>query len=107
MPEGEVKDNVWAAIGKYGVGVVFAVILLGILRYDMILPANEERRSTTDALIEANKANTNINTSLTDSYTKLTTSVEGQTEILRQIRDDQRQGIWRANPIPQPKPEQP
>lgn len=98
------KDNVWAAIGKYGLGTVLTLLLLGVLRYDMIIPANEERRTTTDALIEANKSNTKINTSLTESYTKLTTSVEGQTAILRQIRDDQRQGIWRANPIPEPSP---
>lgn len=83
-------NSLWAQIGKYGIATVFAVILLGILRYDMILPANEDRKSTTNALIEANKANTEINRSLTESYQKMSTAVDGQTTILREIRDDQK-----------------
>lgn len=105
-------------VGKYGFATVAAAALGWALYQFNIVPANEERmdareerKATAKALVEANKESNATTRSLAESYQKMTTSVESQTEILRQIRDDQRRGVWRATEPPAPsevpKPDQP
>jgi hypothetical protein len=105
-------------VSKYGFATVAAIALSWAFYQFNIVPANEERmdareerKATAKALVEANKESNSTTRSLADSYQKMTTSVESQTEILRQIRDDQRRGVWRATEPPLPsevsKPEQP
>lgn len=82
------KDNLsrWGElITKVGVPTALLVVVLYYVRIDMILPANEERRMTTQQLTETNR-------SLATSYEKMTGAVEMQTELLKEIRDDQRRG---------------
>lgn len=111
-------------LGKYGLGAVFAGVFLWIIHSFLIVPANEERvdareerKANAKALLDnnrevnaTNKLQADTNSKLADSYSKMVTVVEtsakqaeGTNEILVQIRDEQRSGIWRATAPPSPR----
>ena len=113
-----VNKEALETVSKYGFATAAAIALSWAFYQFNIVPANEERmdareelKATAKALVEANKESNITTRSLADSYEKLTSAVDGQTSILRQIRDEQRVGIWRSTEPPPPsavpRPEQP
>jgi hypothetical protein len=68
----------WKAIvGRYGFAAIVVMILLGIIRYDLILP-----------MVEANK-------NYSEASLRTASAMETLKDLLKEIRDDQRSGVWK------------
>lgn len=111
-----IDEKTLQAIRKYGLATIGVVVFAWIIYQFQIVPAQaeredarEERKSNAKALLDSNKQVNETNASLAKSYEKMSTAIDSQTKLLQEstgyikdVRDDQRRGVWRATEPPKP-----
>jgi hypothetical protein len=90
-----IDEKTIQALSKYGFATVASAIFGWIIYSFMIVPANEERvdareerKATAKALLESASKTNETNSSLARSYEKMSSAIDAQTSLLKDIRDD-------------------
>ncbi len=96
-------------VGKYGFAAGIAVALLGYMAFYVVQPMRDDQKMFMQSVIKTNELNaathaaaaasmqqlTQVQTTQASTLVTLTDQQKQQTQILQQIRDDQRNGAWR------------
>jgi len=89
-------------LAKHGFNAVLVMLLMGFIRQDMILPQRQAQERFMESVIENNKEMATTAASNSATAQTQARSLEQLVDLQKQIRDDQRQGVWRerekANP---------